>query len=44
MSYGKWLFAQASEAIDSYKAAHGIADDEELFVMNEIVHSKPLRW
>jgi hypothetical protein len=44
MSYGKWLFATVDAAIEAYKVANGISDDDELFVMNEIVHSKPLRW
>ena len=44
MSYGKWLFATVDAAIEAYKVANGISDDDELFVMDEIVHSKPLRW
>lgn len=44
MSYGKWLFATVDNAIDAYKVAHGIADDEELFVADELVHSTKLRW
>ena len=43
-SYGKWLFAVVDDAIDSYKVAHGIADDEEMFVMTELVKTTPLRW
>ncbi len=43
-SYGKWLFAVVDDAIESYKVAHGIADDEEMFVMDELVTFKPLRW
>ena len=43
-SYGKWLFAVVDEAIDLYKVAHGIADDEEVFVQDEIVTSRPLKW
>lgn len=42
LSYGKWLFAQVDKAIDLYKAAHGIADDEELFVKGELVTSRKL--
>ena len=44
MSYGKWLFATVDQAIESYKVAHGIADDEELFVIKDLVHSTELRW
>lgn len=44
MSYGKWLFATVLEAIDAYKVANGISDDDELFVMDELVHSTRLRW
>ena len=44
MSYGKWLFATVDKAIEDYKVANGIADDEEMFVMDELVTFKPLRW
>lgn len=44
LSYGKWLLAQVDTAIDMYKIANGIADDEEMFVMHELVTSRPLRW
>lgn len=43
-SYGKWLFAVVDEAIDLYKKANGIADDEEMFVKDELITSRPLRW
>ena len=43
-SYGKWLFAVVDQAIDSYKVAHGIADDEVLFVKHKLVKTKPFRW
>ena len=43
-SYGRWLFATVDEAIDSYKVAHGIADDEEMFVIDELVTSRLVRW
>ena len=43
-SYGKWLFAVVDDAIESYKVANGIADDEEMFVMTELTTSRPLRW
>lgn len=43
-SYGKWLFAVVDDAIDSYKIANGIADDEEMFVMSELTTSKYDRW
>ena len=44
MSYGKWLFATVGSAIDAYKVANGISDDDEIFVKHEITHSVPLRW
>ena len=44
LNYGQWLFAQVDEAIDLYKKANGIADDEELFVMADLVTSRRLRW
>lgn len=43
-SYGKWLFAIVDDAIESYKRANGIADDEVLFVQHKLVKSKPIRW
>ena len=43
-NYGQCLFATVDEAIDLYKKANGIADDEEMFVMDELVTSRPLRW
>lgn len=43
-SYGKWLFAQVDDAIDLYKKANGIADDEEMFVMSDLVTFRFLRW
>lgn len=44
MSYGKWLFATVDNAIDAYKIANGISDDDELFVMHELTSSTKLRW
>jgi len=44
MSFGKWLFATVDSAIDAYKVANGISDDDEIFVKHEITHSVPLRW
>lgn len=44
MSYGKWLFATVDSAIDAYKIANGISDDDELFVKEDLVHTTPLRW
>lgn len=43
-SYGKWLFAIVDEAIESYKVAHGISDDDELFVMEKLVSSTKMEW
>ena len=39
MSYGKWLVAQVDKAIDSYKVANGISDDDVKFVKHEITKS-----
>ena len=44
MSYGKWLFATVDKAIEDYKFANGIADEEELFVQDNLVTFRPLRW
>lgn len=43
-NYGQWLFAQVDEAIDLYKKANGIADDEELFIMDDLITYKWLKW
>ncbi|WP_458456085.1 hypothetical protein [Methanobrevibacter sp.] len=43
-NYGQWLFAVVDEAIDLYKKANGIADDEDLFVMDDLITYKWLRW
>ena len=43
-SYGKWLFAVVDDAIDLYKKANGIADDEALFVISDLVTSRYIRW
>jgi hypothetical protein len=43
-SYGKWLFAVVDDAIDSYKVANGIADDEEMFVEPEIITYRVVKW
>lgn len=43
-SYGKWLFAEVDEAIDQYKKANGISDDDELFVITDLVTSRKLMW
>ena len=44
ISYGKWLFAKVDEAIDLYKKANGIADDEEMFVKDDLVTHRKLVW
>ena len=44
ISYGKWLFAKVDEAIESYKRANGIADDEERFVITDLVTHRKVRW
>jgi len=43
-NYGQWLFAQVDDAIDLYKVANGIADDEEMFVMHELTTSRRIKW
>lgn len=43
-NYGQWLFAQVDSAIELYKKANGIADDEEMFVMTELSTHRGLRW
>jgi len=43
-NYGQWLFAVVDDAIDLYKKANGIADDEDLFVMDDLVTHRILRW
>ena len=44
ISYGKWLFAIVDDAIDLYKKANGIADDEVLFVAKDLVTHRGVRW
>ena len=43
-SYGKWLFAVVDDAIDAYKIANGIADDEDKLVKYDLTKGIPLRW
>lgn len=43
-SYGKWLFAVVDDAIDLYKKANGIADDELLFVVPDLVTHRGVNW
>jgi len=43
-NYGQWLFAQVDDAIELYKIANGIADDEEMFVMYELTTSRRIKW
>lgn len=43
-NYGQWLFAVVDEAIDLYKKANGILDDEILFVRPELVTYRGIRW
>ena len=44
LSYGKWLFAITDQAIDLYKKANGIADDEILFVVKDLVTHRGVNW
>ena len=43
-SYGKWLFAVVDDAIELYKKANGILDDEEKLIISELVTHKSLEW
>ena len=43
-NYGQWLFATVDEAIELYKKANGIADDEEMFVREDLVTYRKVRW
>ncbi len=43
-SYGKWLFAVVDDAIESYKKANGISDDDELFVVPELTTYRMIKW
>ena len=43
-SYGKWLFAVVDDAIDLYKKANGIADDDVKFVLTNLVTHRGVRW
>lgn len=43
-NYGQWLFAVVDDAIDLYKKANGIADDEVLFVMDDLITHRRVRW
>lgn len=43
-NYGQFLLAQVEDAIELYKKANGIADDEEMFVMYELTTSREIRW
>lgn len=43
-NYGQWLFAQVDDAIDLYKKAHGIADDEERFIVTDLVTYRKIKW
>ena len=43
-SYGKWLFAIVDDAIDLYKSANGIADDDVKFIGKDLVTHRKVRW
>lgn len=43
-NYGQWLFATVDEAIELYKEANGIADDEEMFVKDDLVTYRGVIW
>lgn len=44
LSYGKWLFAHVDKAIDEYKKANGILDDDKDYVKDDIVTHIPLKY
>ena len=44
LNYGKWLFAQVDSAIESYKVAHGISDDDEKFIITDLVTYRSVEW
>ena len=44
ISYGKWLFAIVDDAIDLYKSANGIADDDVKFIVKDLVTHRKIRW
>ncbi|MBP5421653.1 MAG: hypothetical protein J6Y78_04325 [Paludibacteraceae bacterium] len=43
-SYGKWLFAVVDDAIDLYKKANGILDDDVKYVLTNLVTHRKVRW
>lgn len=43
-SYGKFLFAEVDQGIADYKEMKGIADDDELFVMDDLVTYTWSKW
>jgi len=43
-SYGKWLFAVVDNAIDLYKKANGIYDDDVKFVLTDLVTHRGVKW
>ena len=43
-SYGKWLFAVVDDAIDLYKKANGILDDDINYVLSDLVTYRGVRW
>ena len=44
LNYGKWLFAKVDEAIELYKKANGILDDEEKLIITDLVTYTPMKW
>lgn len=43
-NYGQWLFAQVDSAIDLYKKANGITDDEIILIKDDLVKYTEVRW
>ena len=43
-SYGKWLFAVVDDAIDLYKKANGILDDDIKYVLSDLVTYRGVDW
>ena len=43
-SYGKWLFAVVDDAIDLYKKANGILDDDIKYILSDLVTHRGVDW
>ena len=43
-SYGKWLFAVVDDAIDLYKKANGILDDDLKYILTNLITHRGVDW